>query len=77
MLQYNNPIIRLNQIRKRGMFTQILIRFTIAVHIFACIDTFENDFKITSDFLALSVNVNPVMIRKILSQLKSAGLITV
>lgn len=56
---------------------QISSRFTIAVHIFACIDTFENDYKITSDFLASSVNVNPVIIRKILSQLKSAGLVTV
>lgn len=44
---------------------------------FACIDTFEKDFKITSDFLAASVNVNPVIIRKLLSQLKSAGLISV
>lgn len=59
------------------MFMQISSRFTIAVHIFACIDTFENDYKITSDFLASSVNVNPVIIRKILSQLKSAGLVTV
>lgn len=56
---------------------QISSRFTIAVHIFACINTFENDFKITSDFLASSVNVNPVIIRKILSQLKSAGLVTI
>lgn len=56
---------------------QISSRFTIAVHIFACIDTFKNDFKITSDFLASSVNVNPVIIRKILSQLKSADLVTV
>lgn len=56
---------------------QISSRFTIAVHIFACIDTFEKDFKITSDFLASSVNVNPVIIRKLLSQLKSAGLISV
>ena len=31
---------------------QISSRFTIAVHIFACIKTFENDYKITSDFLA-------------------------
>ena len=48
---------------------QISSRFTIAVHIFACIDTFEKDTKITSDFLAESVNVNPVIIRKILSQM--------
>ena len=56
---------------------QISSRFTIAVHIFACIDTFEKDHKITSDFLAASVNVNPVIIRKLFSQLKNAGLIQV
>lgn len=56
---------------------QISSRFTIAVHIFACIDFFKNDYKITSDFLATSTNVNPVIIRKILSQLKNAGLINV
>ena len=56
---------------------QISSRFTIAVHIFACIDTFQDDFKITSDFLASSVNVNPVIIRKILSQLRNAGLVEV
>lgn len=56
---------------------QISSRFTIAIHIFACIDTFEKDYKITSDFLASSVNVNPVVIRRLLTQLKSAGLVTV
>lgn len=56
---------------------QISSRFTIAIHMFACIDTFEKDYKITSDFLASSINVNPVIIRKILSQLKSAGLVEV
>lgn len=56
---------------------QISSRFTIAIHIFACIDAFENDYKITSDFLASSVNVNPVVIRRLLTQLKAAGLITV
>ena len=56
---------------------QISSRFTIAVHIFACIDTFEEDQKITSDFLSASINVNPVIIRKILSSLKKSGLINV
>lgn len=56
---------------------QISSRFTIALHIFACIDTFQNDYKITSDFLSNSINVNPVIIRKILSQLKSADLVKV
>ena len=56
---------------------QISSRFTIAIHIFACIDTFENEYKLTSDFIAGSVNVNPVVIRRILQQLKAAGLVTV
>lgn len=56
---------------------QISSRFTLAIHIFACIDTFGNSYKITSDFLAGSTNVNPVVIRKILSQLKNAGLVDV
>ena len=56
---------------------QISSRFTIAVHIFTCIEYFKNDYKITSDFLAGSTNVNPVIIRKILSQLKAAGLVNV
>ena len=56
---------------------QITSRFTIAVQVFACISQFEEQFKITSDFLASSVNVNPVVIRRILQQLKSAGLIEV
>ncbi len=56
---------------------QISSRFTIAIHIFACIDTFKDDYKLTSDFLAGSVNVNPVVVRRILQQLKTAGLITV
>ena len=56
---------------------QISSRFTIAIHIFACMEMFGKDYKITSDFLASSINVNPVIIRKLLSQLKSAGLIEV
>ena len=38
---------------------------------------FKNDYKITSDFLSSSINVNPVVIRRILQKLKSAGIITV
>lgn len=56
---------------------QISSRFTLAIHIFACIETFGNECKVTSDFLAGSTNVNPVIIRKILGQLKGAGLIDV
>lgn len=56
---------------------QISSRFTIAVHIFTCIEIFKEEHKITSEFLAKSINVNPVIIRKILSQLKAADLIQV
>lgn len=56
---------------------QISSRFTIAIHIFSCIDTFGEEQRITSDFLASSIQVNPVIIRKLLGQLKEAGLITV
>jgi len=56
---------------------RISSRFTIALHIFACVDVFKDDRKVTSDFLAGSINTNPVVIRKILAQLKGAGLITV
>lgn len=56
---------------------QISSRFTIAVHMFSCIITFEKERKVTSDFLASSVEVNPVVIRRILLQLKNAGLVSV
>jgi len=48
----------------------------MAIHIFACIDTF-GDRKMTSDFLAGSIGTNPVIVRKLLAQLKNAGLIEV
>ncbi|HBN55512.1 MAG TPA: transcriptional regulator [Lachnospiraceae bacterium] len=56
---------------------QISSRFTIAIHMLACMDVFKDEYKVTSDFLASSIRVNPVIIRKILSQLKDAGLIEV
>lgn len=56
---------------------QISSRFTLAVHILACIDLFSGEYKVTSDFLAGSTNVNPVVVRKILGQLKSAGIVSV
>ena len=56
---------------------QISSRFTLAVHILMCIDTFQDEYKITSDFLASSTNVNPVVVRRLLGQLKGAGLVEV
>ena len=59
------------------MTVQISSRFTIAVHILTCIDYFHEEYTITSDFLAGSVGVNPVIIRQIILQLKAAGLVEV
>ena len=55
---------------------QISSRFTMAIHMFACIDTFT-DQRMTSDFMAASIGTNPVIVRKLLQQLKAAGLIEV
>lgn len=55
---------------------QISSRFTIAVHILLCIDTFQGKYKLTSEFLASSVHVTGDY-RKILSQLKAAGIVEV
>lgn len=56
---------------------QISSRFTMAVHMFICIDTFGKESKVTSDFMAGSIGTNPVIIRKLLGQLKAAGIIEV
>lgn len=54
---------------------QISSRFSVAVHTLLCVEAFKNDYKVTSDFIAGSVGTNPVIIRKIMIQLKNAGLI--
>ncbi|WP_289186682.1 Rrf2 family transcriptional regulator [uncultured Dubosiella sp.] len=56
---------------------QISSRFTIAVHMLIAMDVFQNDRKVTSDFLSQSIHVNPVVIRRLLSKMKKAGLIDV
>ena len=56
---------------------QISSRVTIAVHVLIAIETFKNDHKITSEFLASSANVNPTVIRRLLQQLKKADIVTV
>lgn len=56
---------------------QISSRFTVALHVLACIATFSKKQRVTSVFLASSVNTNAVIIRNILLQLKAAGLIRV
>ena len=56
---------------------QISGRFAVAVHILTCIDYFQDSQNVTSDFIASSVNTNPVIIRQIISRLKAAGLVDV
>lgn len=56
---------------------KITSRFTLAIHIMLCIACFCEKRKVTSEFIALSTNANPVIIRRILGQLKSAGLVEV
>lgn len=56
---------------------KITSRFTVAVHTLLAIHTFEKQYKTTSEFIASSVNVNPVVIRRILQSLKAADLIKV
>jgi len=54
---------------------RISVRFTAAVHTILCIQYFEKDNRVTSDFISASTGVNAVIIRKILLQLQKAGLV--
>ena len=48
---------------------------TVAVHTILCIAFFEKDNKVTSEFIAGSTGMNPVIIRKILGKLQAAGIV--
>ena len=56
---------------------QFSSRLTIATHILLCIETFKDDYKGTSNFLAGSINTNPVIVRNILGLLSSAGIVEI
>ncbi len=56
---------------------QITSKFTVAIHTLLAIHIFEKEYKTTSEFLASSVNVNPVVIRRTLQSLKASGLVEV
>lgn len=56
---------------------KITSRFTVAVHTLLVIYHFEGKEKTTSEFIAASVNVNPVVIRRTLLSLKAAGMVVV
>ena len=54
---------------------QITSKFTVAVHILACIDIFGGQMRVTSDFLSGSTGVNAVIVRNVLGQLRNAGIV--
>ena len=56
---------------------KITSRFTVAVHTLLVIYRFCGQTKTTSEFIAASVNVNPVVIRRTLLSLKAAGIVDV
>ncbi|GAC91479.1 BadM/Rrf2 family transcriptional regulator [Anoxybacillus flavithermus NBRC 109594] len=55
---------------------KISSRFTVAVHILALL-SIENEAHCTSDWIAGSVNTNPVVVRRVIGQLKRAGFVQV
>ena len=56
---------------------QISSKFTIGVHLLAVIDFLGEDEKVTSNVLAGSIGVNPVIVRNVMGNLKEAGLISI
>nr|WP_217704946.1 Rrf2 family transcriptional regulator [Victivallis sp. Marseille-Q1083] len=55
---------------------KISTRFSVGVHILALLVVCK-DYQCTSEFIAGSVNTNPVVIRRLIGRLKKAGLVRV
>jgi DNA-binding IscR family transcriptional regulator len=55
---------------------KISSRFTVAVHILSLI-TIDRNVVCTSEWIAESVNTNPVVIRRVMGKLKNADLIDI
>ncbi|BCZ45673.1 transcriptional regulator [Clostridium gelidum] len=53
---------------------KISSRFSVAVHIISILQLYGNPMP-TSEYIAGSVNTNPVVIRRILGMLKQAGMV--
>ncbi|MBO1003335.1 Rrf2 family transcriptional regulator [Pseudogracilibacillus auburnensis] len=51
-------------------------RFSVGIHLLTLLEL-NKDGTNTSEFLASSVNTNPVVVRKIMGMLKKAGLVSV
>lgn len=54
---------------------RVSTKFTMAVHLLACVVSFDG--KVTSEFMAGSIGTNPVVVRQLLQKLKAAGLVEV
>jgi DNA-binding IscR family transcriptional regulator len=52
----------------------IASRFAVAVHILTLVATFDNE-QLTSESMAESIGVNPVVVRTLLGKLRKAGLV--
>lgn len=55
---------------------KISSRFTVAIHVLSLISLNQNVVS-TSEWIAESVNTNPVVIRRVMGKLKKAGLIDI
>ncbi len=51
-------------------------RFAVAIHVLALLAIEKSQAPITSEYLAYSASTNPVVIRRILIDLRRAGLVT-
>ena len=56
---------------------QISSKFTIGVHLLVVIDYLSGSEKVTSNVLAGSIGVNPVIVRNVMGSLKEAGIIDI
>jgi Rrf2 family protein len=56
---------------------QIGTKFSVAIHVLLCAEVYKDARKVTSELIAASAKTNPVIIRKIMGQLRQAGLIEV
>lgn len=56
---------------------RISVKCSSAIHTLLVIAIYSKDNKVTSDFISKSIGNNPVEVRKLLSGLKSSGIIDV
>ena len=57
------------------MIMKVSTRFSDSIHILAFISIYQGKLALTSDNIATSIETSPVVVRRLMSQLKKAGLI--